>query len=178
MSDFQDCGYLVVKNFFDINACNVFTSYALHDEKIDLNNSSLDVPHAHFKTNEPMTRAILLSIRPAIEKITGLLLKPTASHFRIYRNGSILKRHHDQVDCCQVTASINIGSYLPEGESYPVYLEDQPFNLNVGDLLLFRGHELNHSRELFTLDHEYYQIQVFVHYVERDKDAGIYEEVV
>jgi hypothetical protein len=179
MSEFTDCGYFVVQNFFDKNACEVFATYALLDEHKDPDTNSFDVPNAHFRTNDPITTAVLIGIQDRLEEITGLSLVPTSSHFRIYRKGSKLVQHHDQPECCQVTASINIGSYLPdEYEGYPVYLEDHPFFLGVGDALLFRGHELNHSRDLFNLDEKYYQIQVFVHYVEATSDmVGAYPPV-
>jgi hypothetical protein len=166
--DFNDCGYLVVESAISKDTADILSMYALIDELTHPVLDGRDVPNAHFRTNEPLTRTILHYLQPRVEEITSLKLIPTSSHLKVYRQGSILPKHHDRKECCQVTASINVGNYFPEGYAgYPVYLEDQPFILDVGDMLLFRGHGLNHSRDMFELDREFYQIQYFVHYIEQ-----------
>lgn len=165
--DFVDCGYLLVKSFLTERECEILSTYALIDEKVRPNFDSADVPDTHFKTSDLLSTSLLVSIQKDVERLSGLSLVPTSSHFRVYRDGSYLTKHHDQNECCQVTASINVGSHLPDGyEGWPVYLENHPFVLEVGDMLLFKGNEFYHSRDRFTVPDDCYQIQFFMHYVE------------
>jgi hypothetical protein len=162
-----DCGYLVVKSYLSDRESNLLSTYCLIDEKINPNFDSADVPDTHFKTSDLLSTALLLSIQKDVEEFVGKKLVPTSSHFRVYRRGSYLTKHHDQNECCQVTASINVGAHLPEGyEGWPVHLEDFPFVLDVGDMLLFKGNEFYHSRDTFDVPADCYQIQFFMHYVE------------
>lgn len=168
---FNDCGYLVVPSAIDEGLCKVFTKYALLDEVLNPNLDSLDVPDTHFKTADLFTTSIMITMMPMIEDLVGMSLLPTSSHFRVYRQGSILQKHHDQEHCCQVTASITMGASFPDGyRGWPVYLEDEPFYIDVGDMLLFNGHQLFHSRKKLDIPKEYYQVQVFMHYIEKDSE--------
>jgi hypothetical protein len=163
-----DCGYLLVKSVLSERVCHILSTYCLLDEKVNPNFDSMDVPDTHFKTSDLLSTSLLLSIMPEVESHTRMELVPTSSHFRVYRKGSFLTKHHDQDECCQVTASINVGAYLPEGYAgWPVYLEDHPFVLDVGDMLLFKGNELFHSRNVFDVPEDCYQIQFFMHYVQK-----------
>lgn len=169
---FNDCGYLLVESAVDDSICKVFTEYALLDERINPNFDSYDVPDTHFKTGDLFTTSLLITMKPYIEELVGMELRPTSSHFRVYRNGSALTKHHDQPHCCQVTASITTGAYFPEGyRGWPVYLESEPFYTGVGDMLLFKGHEFFHSRDRLDIPEECYQVQIFMHYIERDSEV-------
>lgn len=163
---FNDCGYLVVPSAIDSDMCRTFTQYALLDEQLNPNFDSLDVPNTHFKTADLFTTSLMLTMMPRIESLVEMDLLPTSSHFRVYRQGSVLEKHHDQEQCCQVTASMTMGAHFPEGyRGWPVYLEDEPFYLDVGDMLLFNGHQLFHSRKMLDIPREHYQIQIFMHYI-------------
>lgn len=164
---FDDCGYLLVKTVLSERECELLSTYCLIDEKVRPNFDSADVPDTHFKTSDLLSTALLVTIQKDVERLSEMKLVPTSSHFRVYRKDSYLTRHHDQKECCQLTASINVGSRLPDGyEGWPVYLEGQPFVLEVGDMLLFKGHEFYHSRDTFDVPEYCYQIQFFMHYVE------------
>jgi hypothetical protein len=112
--------------------------------------------------------------------ITGLDLVPTYSYARIYKHGDILKRHKDRPSC-EISTTLNLG-----GDPWPIYIDgtgadnviDEQRNiikpnapegtkvlLEVGDMLVYSGCELEHWREPFKG-----QVcgQVFLHYNHRN----------
>ena len=106
---------------------------------------------------------LLIKVMPIMEKITKLKLIPNYSYARIYKKGDILKRHKDRFSC-EISTTLNIG-----GDSWPIYLEPSgkeglkgvKVNLNPGDMLVYRGNELEHWREEFKGEN---CVQVFLHY--------------
>ena len=106
---------------------------------------------------------LLIKVMPIMEKITKLKLIPNYSYARIYKKGDILKRHKDRFSC-EISTTLNIG-----GDSWPIYLEPSgkeglkgvKVNLNSGDMLVYRGNELEHWREEFKGEN---CVQVFLHY--------------
>ena len=53
------------------------------------------VPGAYSKYGDWVMETLLLYVMPIMKAKTGLDLIPTYSYTRIYRKGSILKRHKD-----------------------------------------------------------------------------------
>ena len=118
---------------------------------------------------------LLTRCLPIMEKTTKLKLFPTYSYARIYKTGDVLKRHKDRFSC-EVSTTLNLG-----GDLWPIHLEpkknvgvaDDKKITNVsnnkgvrvvlkpGDMLVYRGNELEHWREEFLGDH---CAQVFLHY--------------
>jgi hypothetical protein len=98
-----------------------------------------------------------------MEKTTGLKLNANYSYARIYKNGDILKRHKDRFSC-EISTTLNLG-----GNSWPIYLEPSgkenlkgiKVNLKQGDMLVYKGNELEHWREKFEGEN---CVQVFLHY--------------
>jgi hypothetical protein len=105
-----------------------------------------------------------------MEKNTGLKLVETYSYARIYQKGNILHRHKDRPSC-EISTTINLG-----GDPWPIYLEPSgktnkkgiKVDLSLGDMLVYRGCELEHWREPFTKN---YCVQVFLHYNRATKKA-------
>jgi hypothetical protein len=118
-----------------------------------------------------------------MEKQTGLKLNPTYSYARIYKAGDILHRHKDRFSC-EISTTLNLG-----GDPWPIHLEPKKnvgipdgkkitvssdnkgilVNLKPGDMLVYRGMELEHWREEFQGDN---CAQVFLHYNDqKSKDA-------
>jgi len=126
---------------------------------------------------------LLMRTLPIMEKKTGLKLNPTYSYARIYKAGDILERHKDRFSC-EISTTLNLG-----GDSWPIHLEPKKnvgapdgkkltyssnnkgilVNLKPGDMLVYRGMELEHWREEFKGDN---CAQVFLHYNDqKSKDA-------
>lgn len=116
------------------------------------------VVHGHA-----MLDALMLSLLTKMEACTGLSLLPTYSYARIYRRGDELKKHSDR-PACEVSATMTLGYLAPM--IWPIFAgESGPIALDVGDMLVYRGCEVEHWREPFFGD---LWVQVFLHYVDRN----------
>ena len=114
--------------------------------------------YAHYA--DILMETLLLKVKPEMEKITDLKLVPTYSYARIYKKGDVLHRHKDRFSC-EISTTLNLG-----GDPWAIYLEDAYKNkvkvdLTPGDMLVYRGCELEHWRDEFTGDD---CAQVFLHY--------------
>ena len=129
---------------------------------------------------DPTFDTLLMKILPVMKKETGLEVVPTYSYARMYKKGDILKRHKDRPSC-EISTTINLG-----GDPWPIFIDgtgadsviDEYKNihkpnapkgtkvlLEVGDMLVYSGCELEHWREEFMGD---YQSQFFLHYVDKN----------
>jgi hypothetical protein len=99
-----------------------------------------------------------------MEKESGVKLIETYSYARIYKNGDELKRHKDRYSC-EISTTLNLG-----GDNWSIYLEpDIEINLNQGDMLMYRGCDVEHWRKPFEGKD---CGQVFLHYNDASsKDA-------
>lgn len=128
------------------------------------------VPNAYSIYSDIANEVLLKRIKPIMEKNTGLKLVETYSYARIYQKGNILHRHKDRPSC-EISTTINLG-----GDPWPIYLEPSgktnkkgiKVDLSLGDMLVYRGCELEHWREPFTKN---YCVQVFLHYNRATKKA-------
>jgi len=116
---------------------------------------------------------LMLKCQPIMEKITELKLTPAYSYVRIYKKGDVLKRHKDRFSC-EISTTMNLG-----GDPWSIYLEPNKnvciptdsfvptknkgikVDLKPGDMLVYRGCELEHWRNKFTGKE---CVQVFLHY--------------
>jgi hypothetical protein len=129
---------------------------------------------------------LMLKCQPIMEKSTQLKLYPAYTYARFYKKGDILKRHKDRFSC-EISTTMNLG-----GDDWPIYLSPHEnvgveeaeggrkgvkgfsnakgikINLKPGDMLVYRGRELEHWREKFQGDE---CVQVFLHYNNR-KTSG------
>ena len=106
---------------------------------------------------------LLLKCQEQMEKFTELKLYPAYSYGRVYKKGDILKRHKDRFSC-EISTTMNLG-----GDKWSIYLEPSgelgkkgiKVDLEAGDMLVYRGCELEHWREKFKGKQS---VQVFLHY--------------
>jgi hypothetical protein len=111
---------------------------------------------------------LLELIRPEIEFQIKTKLIPTYSYARIYEKGNILEKHKDRPSC-EISATLNLG-----GDPWPIFIKDTKnktvkVNLKPGDMLLYKGCDLEHWREPFYGNA---CLQVFLHY-NSDKKTNI-----
>tara|TARA_B100000131_G_scaffold197992_1_gene190254 strand:- start:56 stop:640 length:585 start_codon:yes stop_codon:yes gene_type:complete len=109
--------------------------------------------------------SLLVYLQPLIEKTVAKKLHPTFSFGRIYYNGSNLTRHVDQegrneygVSCC-IQKDVDWSLYFEKSGKSVSY------NLNVGDIITYKGMEYYHWREPYQ-GNEFRQ--VFLNYVDVD----------
>ena len=114
--------------------------------------------YSHY--GDIVMETLLLKLNDLMNKKTKLTLYPTYSYARIYKNGDILAKHKDRFSC-EISTTMNLG-----GELWPIYLKDtknqvKKIILKPGDMLIYRGTELEHWREPFEGND---CAQVFLHY--------------
>jgi hypothetical protein len=122
------------------------------------------VPRTYSCYSDIAMETLLLKCQPIMEKITQLKLYPAYTYARIYKKkGDELKRHKDRFSC-EISTTLNLS-----GDDWPIYVEPSgeigkkgiKINLKPGDMLVYRGNELEHWREEFKGNQ---CIQVFLHY--------------
>jgi len=183
--------YHVIKGALNHELANFIFNYFLlkrdavkymYDNNITWDNGMLgtwgdtQVPNTYSHYADHVMETLLMKMLPVMKKETGLDLIPTYSYSRIYKNGDILKRHKDRPSC-EISTTLNLG-----GEPWPIFIDGTGADsvideyksiikpnapkgtkvlLDVGDMLVYSGCELEHWREPFegnTCG------QVFLHY--------------
>ena len=139
----------VARYLFDERYISQFTEY------FGVWNDS-QVPETYSHYSDIAMETLLQKVKPIMEKETGIELIETYSYARIYKNGDELKRHKDRYSC-EISTTMHLG-----GDEWAIYLEpDIKVDLNPGDMLMYRGCELEHWREKFEGEN---CGQVFLHY--------------
>ena len=134
------------------------------------------VPNTYSHYADFVMETLLMKVLPKMQQETGLELVPTYSYARIYKKGDILRRHKDRPSC-EISTTIHLG-----GTKWPIFIDgtgsdnviDEYKNihkpnapkgtevlLNVGDMLVYSGCELEHWREALDGNNS---AQVFLHY--------------
>ena len=112
--------------------------------------------------------SLLLYVKPVMELITGKTLHPTYSYARIYYNGATMAKHIDRPSC-QYSATMTIS--VDETGPWDIWMKNftgdaKPITLNVGDMVVYRGDQLEHWREDPYKGNR--QVQCFLHYVDAE----------
>ena len=169
---FERDGYLVAREVFDRQHLDIYATYAL---MLDANSFRRreEKPGMRDRYADPLMESILLHLKPTMEQVTGLSLFPTYSYLRIYEPGAVLARHKDR-HACEISASVTLGYDAPE--PWPLWLEthqhSRSITLHRGDMLVYKGRELEHWRERFNGN---YWIQAFFHYVDANGPLASYK---
>jgi hypothetical protein len=109
--------------------------------------------------------ALLIALKPAVEKVTGKVLHPTYSYARIYYKGAEMAKHKDRPSCqYSLTLTVDTDGNEPWG-IWMTSLDGKASNvkLQAGDMCVYKGDELEHWRTKFKGTK---QTQVFLHYVD------------
>ena len=139
----------VARHLFDEKYISQFTEYFGV-----WNDSQVLETYSHY--SDIAMETLLQKVKPIMEKKSGVNLIETYSYARIYKKGDELERHKDRYSC-EISTTMNLG-----GDEWAIYLEpDIKVDLNPGDMLMYRGCELEHWREKFEGEN---CGQVFLHY--------------
>jgi hypothetical protein len=160
----------VAKTMFDTKYISQFTDYfGIWNDK--------QVPETYSHYSDIVMETLLVKLLPIMEKETELKLNSNYSYARIYKKGDILKRHKDRFSC-EISTTLNLG-----GDLWTIYLEPSgkenlkgiKVDLKQGDMLVYKGNELEHWREEFKGEN---CAQVFLHYNNvktKGADKNIYD---
>ena len=182
---FEDNGYVIVPGVLDESSLLLAYNYAKikiqsiaykHLERKDIYNENWDggwrdiqSPNTYSCYGDPFFDTLLYLLNGRMNEFTGLNLIPTYSYWRFYETGDVLKKHKDR-ESCEISTTIPLGFDVSNVEdkdyNWPIWVENykkEPIiaPLQPGDLLIYRGCELNHWRDEFKGLH---QAQVFCHY--------------
>jgi len=140
------------------------------------------VPETYSHYADIVMDTLLQKVKPIMEEKSGVKLSETYSYARIYKKGDILERHKDRYSC-EISTTMHLGGdewsiYLEpdasigevkDGEYIPSDSKGVEVKLKPGDMLMYRGCELEHWRDAFEgTDCG----QVFLHYNDASgKDA-------
>ena len=121
------------------------------------------IPNTYSHYGDMVMETLLVKMLPKMKQETNLDLLPTYSYARVYKKGDVLERHKDRPSC-EVSTTLNLG-----GDPWPIYIDGtggednngEKVSLEVGDMLVYSGCELEHWREPFEGD---ICGQVFLHY--------------
>ena len=136
------------------------------------------VPNTYSHYADHVMETLLMKVLPVMKRETDLELIPTYSYARVYKKGDILHRHKDRPSC-EISTTIHLG-----GNPWPIFIDGTGANnilsgretttivkpnapegtkviLDVGDMLVYSGCELEHWRVPLEGD---MCAQVFLHY--------------
>jgi len=183
--------YKVIKNAISYDLANFIFNYFLlkrdavefmyknniHSESSILGTwKDKQIPNTFSCYGDFVMDTLLMKVLPIMKEQTGLDLIPTYSYARAYKKGDILKRHKDRPSC-EISTTLNLG-----GDQWAIFIDptgsdnvideykniqkhDAPKGdkvvLEVGDMLVYNGCDLEHWREPFEGD---VCGQVFLHY--------------
>ena len=177
---FKDNRYLDLKNIVPVDLCRIVTKYALLKEETEFSpelGNNAQVENAHSVYSDTLMETMLHFLLPHIEKNTGLSLCPTYTYYRVYRPGMVLDRHKDRPSC-EISTTVCFGfNYINVSSDYKWGMYVEPGNLitqNPGDIIIYRGCEVEHWRDSFSAGSKSYQVQAFFHYI--DKNGPFYPE--
>jgi|ETNvirnome_2_130_1030620.scaffolds.fasta_scaffold01250_11 hypothetical protein len=173
------CNYLAInKQVYDTFLVNRYISpfekmMGFYEGKED------QIPGSYCTYGDVAMETLMLKLKPIMEEKTDCKLYPAYCYSRIYSKGDELKRHKDRFSC-EISATMNLG-----GDPWPIYINEKtnvglprelggPKNcsftskgegtkicLDPGDMLAYRGCEIEHWRKKFEGNE---CIQVFLHY--------------
>ena len=187
---FKDNNWLKIENFIDPNMAYFLYHYTLMESKrlSFLNELDPDLVmkpgrfHGSWGVfDDPQAPNVfsrygcavfdnLLNLKTKeMSELTGINLSPQYSYHRLYTSNSILEKHKDRPSC-EISSTLFLGSNtsnMNEKYDWPMFLKiddkEISVSLNPGDIIIYRGCELEHWREPFKgLNHA----QVFLHYNE------------
>ena len=86
---------------------------------------------------------LLLKVKRKVEAVVEEKVWPTYSYARIYSQDSFLKPHKDREEC-EISCSMFLG-----GTKWDFFIENEKIDLNIGDMVIYEGKEVEHWREPF-----------------------------
>ena len=142
------------------------------------------IPNTFSCYGDFFMETLMMKVLPIMQQRTDMNLIPCYTYTRIYKKGDILKRHSDRPSC-EISTTLHLG-----GEPWPIFLDPTgqktvineekqihkpnapkgiSIDLEIGDMLVYSGCELEHWREPFEGDN---CAQVFLHYNNIDGPFG------
>ena len=187
---FKKNKYIVIKNVINKDLSTFLYNYILIKKQVFLTcikskyispyefllgEHDSQVPNTYARYGDIAMETLLLKCQPIMEKNPELKLSPAYAYTRVYKKNDVLERHKDRFSC-EISTTMNLG-----GDKWPIYLSPHEnvgdtdgkkftmsskakgvkIDLDPGDMLVYRGVELEHWRNKFKGKD---CAQVFLHY--------------
>jgi hypothetical protein len=161
-NDFDKNGYVHLKSFLDKDNCKELTQEL--NKYIEQGKTEKDpqCPLSEAVHGTQTFDSLLQELLPYFEKVCNKKLYPTYSYARLYKPGEELKKHTDR-SACEISATVTLGF---DGDVWSIYMAGNKVDMQVGDVVLYKGMEVEHWREKYTEGK--WQAQVFLHYVDAE----------
>ena len=142
------------------------------------------IPNTYSIYGDMFMETLMMKVLPVMQQHTEINLMPCYTYTRIYKKGDKLRRHSDRPSC-EISTTLHLG-----GDPWPIFLDPTgtksvvneekeihkpnapkgiSIDLEVGDMLVYSGYELEHWREPFEGET---CAQVFLHYNNIDGPFG------
>ena len=142
------------------------------------------IPNTYSIYGDTFMETLMMKVLPIMQQRTYMNLIPCYTYTRVYKKGDILKRHSDRPSC-EISTTLHLG-----GDPWPIFLDPTgqktvideekqiikpnapkgiSIDIDVGDMLVYSGCELEHWREPFEGKT---CAQVFLHYNNIDGPFG------
>ena len=142
------------------------------------------IPNTYSIYSDMFMETLMMKVLPIMKQHTNMELIPTYSYTRVYKKGDKLRKHSDRPSC-EISTTLHLG-----GDPWPIFLDPTgtksvvneekeihkpnapkgiSIDLEVGDMLVYSGYELEHWREPFEGET---CAQVFLHYNNIDGPFG------
>ena len=179
--EFSATGYVYVERLIDAQTIQTVSHYLANKvargdwrPEVGPTKAGRTEATALFVYADPLVEVLLGATLHAVEEATGLTLLPTYSYARVYQTGEQLPKHIDR-EACEISVTINIASIGGISPLLVQHKDGQPRELllNPGDALVYKGCEVEHWREPFSLGQT--TVQIMLHYVDAN---GPYAEYI
>ena len=142
------------------------------------------IPNTYSIYGDMFMETLMMKVLPVMQQHTEMNLMPCYTYTRIYKKGDKLRRHSDRPSC-EISTTLHLG-----GDPWPIFLDPTgtksvvneekeihkpnapkgiSIDLEVGEMLVYSGYELEHWREPFEGET---CAQVFLHYNNIDGPFG------
>jgi hypothetical protein len=168
-SSLTENNYIFIPNFISEASAKVLASnFKSHCEANEID-GDCQAPNSSSEYNFIDFLEMLCEKVPLVSSLIGENVLPTYSYARVYKDGSVLERHHDR-HACEISLTI----HLDGDKEWPIYIEtpngeEVELILKSGDAMLYLGSVAEHWRNQF-LGKEY--VQLFLHYVRSRGDKA------
>ena len=170
IDSFQEQRYVYLSNVITDSQAEMLSDHLFELHADNKTEKDRQCPLSDSIYNAPMLDELLHNLCAPLSKQLGLELEPAYCYARIYRNGEVLEPHTDR-PACEISGTMTL-AHSESSAIWPIFMgRNQTDNvgtsvrIEVGDLLMYHGCELNHWRPQYKGE---WQTQVFFHYVRKD----------
>ena len=165
---FEQKRYIYLSQAVTKDDCEKLTQHMFNLSKEGKLVKDEQCPLSESVYGDPVFDDILKTLSEPLSKQLGIELLPAYTYARLYSPGEELVKHKDRPSC-EISGTMTLG-FDPGSGIWPIYfgkndddVVGQPFEIGVGDLVMYRGTELNHWRPKYKGK---WQVQVFFHWVD------------